>query len=109
MTEKEKNKLCKQLDEEANLISKSVDFWKDQVDKVLAEMDKLDEGPIKANYEKKSEELIQKLEYLIKKADFEEAAIIALEKKLYKVMGVKNRQEFLAQLQKPVKKRRKSK
>jgi hypothetical protein len=88
MTEAEKKRIHKELQEETDLVTRSVDFWAKQIEKVFAQIDDLDEND--ESYEDTCDKIIARLEHLIKKADHEEKAISDLEEKLYKFIKNKD-------------------
>lgn len=89
-----KKEIERQLQEEAEIISKSVDFWVKEIEKTFAEMDRLERNPNANNYQSKMEQTLRRLEHLITKGDHEEQAIINLEKKLCKLLKINDPKEL---------------
>ena len=75
----------KNLNEQIELVNKSIYFWENRIENIFEEIDQVEEEPWRPDFEERVSLLMQKMETLLKRMCTEERIVEELDKKIQKV------------------------
>ena len=74
----------KDLNEQIELVNKSIYFWENRIENIFEEIDQVEEEPWRPDFEERVSLLMQKMETLLKRMCTEERIVEELDKKIQK-------------------------
>lgn len=91
MTKQELNKVTQELDDEHELLTRAVEFWGKNVEKLLKKINKLEKNTYQLDFEEKYEKLLIKLESLVRRGNIEKEITEKYVNKVKKTIKARDR------------------